>query len=247
LGLYQLRNGNRYWLDDQRYLHQEIIRSGVYESETTQFFNKFIKPGWNVIDIGANIGYYTVLLAKLTGPTGKVYTFEPTRKYFGYLSRNVRENDLNNVILNRIGLSNKKGKVKLKFDNSSATAFWTGDKKPEYSEVINLVSLDNYLKYYSMSRLDLIKVDVDGCEPDLLKGAVRTLKKYQPVIVMEVSHSHLLKYGITAWDYFSILKNLGYLIYTIENLIPINTLHEFLVNCGNFNQSTNIILTPRPL
>jgi hypothetical protein len=107
--------------------------------------------------------------------------------------------------------------------------------------------LDALLKDFPLRKIDFIKVDVDGHEPYFFEGAWETLDKYDPVVFLEVSHLHYLEGGVTAWDFYEKLKAHNYLIYHENNLDEIKTKEEFLIKCGNFAYSTNIIISKKPL
>lgn len=245
--LYKTRFSEMFWLNKNIYLDQCIIRDGYFEKASTNATLQLVKKGDIVLDIGANIGYYSVLLAKLVGPNGRVLSFEPT-KYFGQvLKKNLEANNSNNIEIFNLGLSDKEQELEIHIDGPSATLHDSVTAPHTNSEIIKLVPLDDFIKELDMERLDFIKIDVDGHEPFFFLGSEKTLEKFNPIILLEVSHLHYLRAGFTAWDFYDFLKIRNYKIYHEVNLTEINTKEDFLIKCGNFSYSTNIVISRKNL
>lgn len=204
---------------------------------------RLVKQGDIVLDVGANIGYYTVLLSNLVGEHGKVICFEPTKHYGSVLEKNIQANGLRNIDLVRLGLSDKQQELDIQIGEHSATLHVPGNKKLNFSEKIQLITLDEYLHEHPLPRLDFIKIDVDGHEPLFLEGAKETLERYEPKILLEISHMHYLNAGCNAWNFYKLLRSQGYYIYHEEGLAELSNLEEFLVKCGNFAYSANVVLS----
>ncbi|CEG11098.1 Methyltransferase FkbM (fragment) [groundwater metagenome] len=105
--------GNKMYIDPKRDPVIALYDIGGYENAETQLFESRIKEGDVVLDIGANIGYYTLIAAKLVGVNGKVYAFEPDPTNFSFLKKSVEINNYKNVICEQKAVSNENGKVKL--------------------------------------------------------------------------------------------------------------------------------------
>ncbi len=101
-----------FYLENDRYIGQRVAL-GKYEPYETQLILRQTKIGDTVVDVGANIGYYTLLLANKVGKTGKVYAFEPDKINFEILAKNVKENNLENVVMINAAVGKKEGKLKL--------------------------------------------------------------------------------------------------------------------------------------
>ncbi len=95
----------------------------------------------------------------------------------------------------------------------------------------------------NIKKLDFIKVDVDGHEPFFLHRAISTIEKYDPAILLEVSHENYLEAGFTAWEFYAYLKENGFHIYSEINLLEFHSKADFLKECGNFAYSANIIIS----
>lgn len=155
------------------------LYKGGFELSDRRFVLSYLKPGMNVVDAGANIGLYTVMASILTGPSGHVYAFEPGKKTFDRLQRNLRLNDCQNVIANNVALANTCGEMILRVDPNHPTfdahCFVDSlDDAPEINsidEIVKCQKLDNY----NLGHIDFIKIDVEGGELALFEGAEQTL------------------------------------------------------------------------
>lgn len=245
--LYKTKFGDYYWLNSTGYVDECIINTGVFEPSSTEVVKKLVRPGDVVLDVGANIGYYSVLLSKLVGDQGKVICFEPTKHFGKVLDMNISANNLNNVEIINCGLSDKRQELEIHIGQSSATLHVPGNQKSNLSERISLITLDEFLEEYPLSKVDFIKIDVDGHEPLFFEGAWKTLDVYDPIVLLEVSHPHYLSSGFTAWGFYDTLKKKGYHIYSEDGLVEVKSLEDFLLKCGNFAYSANVVIAKHKL
>jgi len=241
--LYRTVYDDYFWLDKNSYIDQCIINEGVFEEDLTQVVKKLIKRGDTVLDIGANIGYYSVIFSKLVFEEGNIISFEPTTFYRKVLKKNLEINDISNVEIINKGLSDKIQKLEIHIGGSTATFHNPKDIIPDTKEIVQLSTLDDFIERNPLKKIDLIKVDIDGHEPLFLKGAWNTIEKYNPIIILEISHLHYLQAGFNAWDFYDMLKGRNYKIYHEKNLAEIITKEDFLIKCGNFAYSANIIIS----
>jgi len=245
--LYKTIYGDYFLLNNTSCIDNNIKDFSVWEPESTSVIRNLVKPGNVVLDIGANIGYYTVIMSKIVGETGKVLSFEPTKHFFDVLQHTVEINKLKNVALYDFGLSDKNVVSEISIGEHSATIHWLKDSPrnggtPLSVEQISLKRLDDVINSLNIDKIDFIKIDVDGHEPAFLEGALETLKKYKPTILMEIDHQHYRKAGYVAWDFYNKLREKGYHIYSEKDMSEYLNEDSFLVECGNFNAGTNIIL-----
>ena len=112
-----------------------------------------------------------------------------------------------------------------------------------YQEDVELARLDEISARLALNRLDFVKVDIDGHEPAFLKGAERVLAQFSPPVLLEVSHLHYLEAGWTAWEFYRELTRQGYHIYDEAGLTEILGETQFLISCGNFQHSRNIVIS----
>jgi FkbM family methyltransferase len=163
----------------------------VHELETTNLCNDVLKKGDVFVDLGANIGYFTLLAARLVGEKGRVFSFEPEPKNFGYLSKNIEINNYKNVVAEQKAVSDKNGKTKLficSYDTGHHTinrsngieAYSRGRAIEEKSIEIETITLDNYF-LDKVDRVDAIKIDVEGAESLALAGMDRILRQNRDI------------------------------------------------------------------
>lgn len=173
-----------------------------YEPEITALFKKYLNQGSIAIDVGANIGYHTVILSKLVK---QVIAFEPEPNNFGLLKKNIEANHCNNVIAVNLGLSDviKKADLHLSESNMGGHSIVMEGK----AIAISLTTLDDYLKG---ERVDFIKMDIEGAEGLALKGMIQTIMKWKPIVVSEFRKANIVKSGIDPDWFFKVFSDLGY-------------------------------------
>lgn len=186
---------NGYWL-------------GSYELEQTKNFEKLVKEGDVVFDIGANVGFYSLLAAELVGEKGKVFVFEPLFQNYEYLRKHIELNGYKNIKPFNIAISDKEGKEFFSKSLSSATGHLVDSGEIK----VNTIAIDDWIKEKKLPIPNILKIDVEGAEDLVLKGAQSILKKFKPLIFLSL-HSEKAKNNC-----FEILRNCGYNLETKENL-----------------------------
>lgn len=175
----------------------------TFEPEATKFVIKTIKKGMTVVDIGAHIGYFTLLFAKLVGPKGRVYAFEPSIESFKLLKKNVEANNFKNVTLFNSAVSNenKFSKLYLSKINSQDNRIMKVQDEERETKKVKLVSLD---KMFKKSKINFIKIDVQGVEPLVFDGAGETIERNNNIKILFEYWPYMFK-KVTGGDNF-ILK-----------------------------------------
>ena len=214
------RGGIEWCLDLSEGIDFSIYLLGAFERSTHAALQKLIRPGDTVFDVGANIGAHTLGIARSVGPTGSVYAFEPTDVAFGRLKRNLALNP-------ELKLRTRAHEILLAEEATAPLepeiyASWplnTDDSvHPKHRGKLatalhaSVDTLDRFVQREAIDRLDLIKIDVDGHEYPVLKGALKTLARFRPVLVMEISpyvHNEQ-KHGFGAL--VGLLRDAGYLL-----------------------------------
>lgn len=217
-------DGIKYELDLARYIDASLYYYGVYEPLTVKIFEKFLKHGMTVFDIGSNSGPHTLRIAKLIGLTGTVYAFEPMSEAFRKLIRNIELNNFHNIIPENIGLSNVEEEKEVYF-----TFYGPLDGvQPEHKkEKVHFFRLDDYVERVGIEKVDFIKIDVDGYEYKVLTGGEQTLRENMPKMVIEVGFGYQERFGDTLDDLLDFLYSLGYSFFT-EKLKKIRDKKELL-------------------
>ncbi len=186
------------------------------------FVRHFIKPGMNVIDIGANHGLYTLTFANIIGDSGKVWAFEPTMATAELLRMSIKENRFNNVTLIQSGLSDKAGTAELYTSPNSELNSLSKEAVPgEMHETISLKTLDECLQEYNWSSIDFIKLDAEGEEDNILKAGIKMLTDLSPLIMFELKHGENVNLPL-----INRFRSMGYNCYRflpgLNVLVPFN-------------------------
>ena len=192
----------------------------AFEDKAISNFIGQIKKNETLVDIGANIGYVTLLLSQKCSD-GKVISIEPSKKTFETLSYNLSLNNAKNVTALNIGLGEKEKKEKLYQVNERNTGMnriSNNNDESLPSEEIQIRSLDEILIELNTTSVNAIKLDVEGYEFNVLKGARKTLEKLRPKLLIEVSDHNLKEQGSTPYELFQFLFNLDYDIFVADSM-----------------------------
>lgn len=187
---------NSYWL-------------GTYEKEQQEIFEKKIKSGDVVFDIGANVGFYSLIASKKIGVKGKVYAFEPAPRNLYYLKKHFEINNCHNAILVSGAVSNKNDMVYFNDGDHPATGFLSNDTG---NLLVPTFNLDELIENKKVLAPNLIKIDVEGAEFDVLRGAIKLLNQYHPTIFLS---THNEKAHI---ECLSLLRSLNYKLNSLDDL-----------------------------
>lgn len=185
-------------------LDREFLLLGrTYEEGTTRVFRDTIKRGMTVVDIGAHIGYFTLVAAELVGREGKVFAFEPEPRNFSLLKRNVDLNGYKNTVLVNSAVSNEAGIVNLYLDSTdSGCNSLFSNERSQGSTPVAVTTLDDFVP--DDVTIDFVKIDIEGTEEKALQGMERTLSKGDAkVLILEFNHQRLQRCGSSArrlWD-----------------------------------------------
>jgi FkbM family methyltransferase len=204
------RAGITYSLDRRELIDRDVFL-GAWERSTSRFIRQCVKPGAVVLEVGANIGAHTLLLAQRVGPAGRVHAFEPTDFARTKLDRNVA---LNPELAPRISVINA-----LVTDNRHSVpsreirSSWRlhGPAQAPVGQVTSeAVSLDEYASACGLERVDVLKIDVDGYDFKVLRGAIGLLGRWHPLIYIELCEYALRNQGDSVAAIFELLAPLGY-------------------------------------
>lgn len=219
-------------LDD--WIQKQIFFFGSYllEQQETRYWCDSVKEGEIILDIGANIGYYSLLASKRIGSEGNIYAFEAAPETFRKLSDNIQRNGIENILAYNLAITNSRGTIDLHIADirntgmSSIAAF-----ADESGETVTVPSdtIDNFASDHSLNRVDRIKIDVEGAEMMVLRGMEQTLRKCMPVIHIELIDSRLRDAGSSLDELWNFLLSLGYLPHAIDKgdrLVPVSAPRE---------------------
>jgi FkbM family methyltransferase len=196
---------------------------GSWEPEVVEVVRQYVKPGMTALDIGAQSGYFSLLLSKLVGPGGKVIAFEPLPANFRVLEENVHLNGLTNVTVRQQAVAKHSGQISFEFPSNEPTLIagplLDGDSRGVFN--VQTVSLDDVFPENSLPAL-FIKMDVEGAETDVLIGALRLLNYSHPDMLIEL---HNMERQTGPHPAVVIVENLGYEIQWLSEIA--STAHIF--------------------
>ena len=158
---------------------------GTYEPEVAALIQSMLKSGNTVLDIGANIGYFTLLMAHLVGSKGRVIAFEPYLPVYSLLQENLLLNNLTWVQAECLAVADVAGEARMQSDQTNPLSFVT-HLSEKGDLVVSTTSVDKYLESRKLSGLDFIKIDVEGAEDAVIRGMSRTLGSLRPVVLVEI-------------------------------------------------------------
>jgi FkbM family methyltransferase len=192
-----------------------------YEAEEARFLSRWLRPGDAMIDVGAHVGLFVLFGARQVGPSGVVHAFEPVPYNYERLTANVELNGYENVQLNRAAVGDHVGEVSLGLYEASSVGNATGGYSVggEHGSSISapLVKLDDYLADAVDGRVRLLKIDVEGLEPQVLKGLAETLRTAPPEAIMFELFAHRLEQqGSRPGDLYELLEDAGYRLYQLD-------------------------------
>lgn len=191
---------------------------GTYEMDLQQAIQDWVQPGMVAYDVGANIGYVSLLLAKRVGKNGQVFSFEPLPSNQERLQKNLDLNPTTHISLVLKAISDKTGKTVFLVHSSRGMGKMEGSlgKNRGYEQTISVdtVSIDEFVYQENRPAPDLIKLDIEGAETMALRGMPRVLKEKRPLLLIEL---HSIEAGQSAWQ---ILGDFAYSLYWIRKGYP---------------------------
>lgn len=198
-------------------LSRELLLCGVYERGEVRIFSEMVERGMNVLDLGANIGYFTLIAAKLVGPEGRVFAFEPEPKNFSMLERNVRLNGYDNVTLVQMAVSDRVGVEELHLFSDSWGHSLSSMNRDAGLVSVPVTSLDEFLAKEGDPPISFVKMDIEGAESKALQGMERILSKGNvKALVIEFHFSELESQGTSFREMWHQIKSLGFGFYEMK-------------------------------
>lgn len=214
VGLRQCRHGPMLYLLNDRPIATALEAYGEWSEGEIGLLSRWVRPGDTVVEAGANIGTHTVPLAKLAGPSGRVVAIEPQRMMYQLLGGNLALNRLGNVDTYRVAVSDKPGPIDIpsvdyfgQVNNYSAMPLEDARNRKGYAgldfETVPAITIDSL----KLRTVRLIKMDVEGMEPQALRSARYLIERTRPILYLEADRPEnypllaglLRKYGYQAW------------------------------------------------
>jgi len=209
-----------------------------------ELLKKIIKPGDSILDIGSNIGFYAKILSSFTGETGKVFCFEPDATNFKYLKKNTQ--GIKNIVLFNNAVSDKADTIKVyksKLLNVDHRTYPVNNY--DTVEEIESVSIDALLKDKTISKVDVIKIDIQGYELTAFNGMKELLSTNNDLKIIAEYWPHGFKRaGTSAIEFYNFFDILGYNFYLIDDNTLTKITKEYIVtnNDKPFEFSFNVLI-----
>jgi len=199
----------------------QLFLGGLYEKYETNLFKSVAGEGMTVVDLGANIGYYTLLAAKLVGRKGRVFAFEPAPDNFSLLLKNIDANGYDNIIPVPKAVSNKTGTTKLflhRMNKGDHRIYDSHDGREAIT--VDATTLDAFFEN-GQYPIDVIKMDIQGAEMAALQGMTEAVLKNDSLkIFTEFWPEMLQKFGFSPLEFLSKFIEYGFTLYTIISKEP---------------------------
>jgi FkbM family methyltransferase len=223
------RYGLQYCLEQSDDLALYFRHRGWFEQAEQEFVRQYLRPGMITFDVGAYIGIYACLMAKLVGPDGQVHAFEPSRRTFQRLLDNIRVNNFTNVSANNQAVFSQPGTSPLQlyespFESLSSLVHAELVRSgrtlhPVSVEPVETVSLDQYCEKHRVSRIDLLKLDAEGAELEVLRGA-------RGLLTRRAIRGLLVEVGAEIAQVLDCLRGQGFQLFALSRVGSLETLAE---------------------
>lgn len=207
----RLRSGGLIQFENVDHLQLILYYFGVFEPHCIKYLRLYARAGGTVVDVGANIGFFTIESSLAVGAGGRVIAIEAAPPHISALHANLRLNDIKNVEVIESGVGEENCSANLTLPvGSNLGMFTVGKVEGRTSYQINLRTLDDLLLEHDVGPVDLIKMDIEGSEFRALKGARKTLEKYRPTLIIELNGTALESCGSSVDQVVALLGDLNY-------------------------------------
>lgn len=199
-------------------LHRDSVLSKFiydgFEEEELSFVKQILTDGDIFIDIGANVGLFSLIASDCIGATGSIISFEPSPITFNRLQENISLNAIENSDLRNIGLSNQSGELSFYVSDNGYDA-WDSfapsqDNKLQKTIAVAVSSLDKELEQVDKSRIKLVKIDVEGWEKYVLIGGENLFTHYAPIVMVEFTEENTFNAGYAIHEIYDLMVAYGY-------------------------------------
>lgn len=235
-------NGWQMKLHIDDWIQENLYFLGHYEHAELKAIEPVLQEQSVFIDIGANIGLFTLYASKFIGEAGQIISFEPFSENFKALTQNLTLNNLSSVRVEKMAIGEKEGHLNLYYDHEENNLGMVSAKRLESSveEKVNMISVDTYLGKKPLHRIDLIKIDIEGFEYPALLGMRKTLSTFHPSLLIELLDDNNSSNNKEQCEYF--LKEFGYQKYYIDDIGNLSK-NEANPNRKNYFFTTKEVIT----
>jgi FkbM family methyltransferase len=180
--------------DPGSYIEWSVFFKGYYNPDLSLAIKKLVEPGMQTIDVGANVGAYTLLIAKQAGTNGRVISIEPNPEVFKRLEYNITLNNLqNHVATHQIALSDHRGEAILftpqaEYINRGISSLQQYSEYLTEQTMVGVQTLDDFFADLKLDHLDFLKIDTDGSDALIINGGLKTITHFRPRIIFEANY-----------------------------------------------------------
>lgn len=204
-------------LNNTNHIDKEIFWYGAYERNESFTFIQFLNPGAVCIDVGANTGYYS-LMSAAHQPHCMVYAFEPASEMFKKLTENSALNGFKKITAVQKGVSNRSTKKQLFIsgdDNTGMSSLSAAENATGKIEMIEVVSLDEFVEQKQITGISIIKIDVEGAEIEVLEGMKTVITSFRPLVAIEINAEIQGRFGQSINSIYSFMQERNYIAYEV--------------------------------
>jgi FkbM family methyltransferase len=228
---YRKRLANNFYMrvNPSEHIQRQLFWYGHYEKGLGDLIKKILNPGDVFLDIGANIGYFSLLAAKHE-PTAKIISFEPVSSQFERLEENISLNIARNVraLHSAVGERNEERDIYISAeDNTGMSSFQKPGNYSGRTEKVKVVTIDKWFESSGLAKVDLIKLDVEGSEFAAVKGMHEIIKRFKPLLIVEINPGTLAQFGVLPADIFMYLEQLSFRGFLMMNTGALNRIKSY--------------------
>jgi FkbM family methyltransferase len=221
-GLVKLRSGPLIQTTQVDHLQLLLYYFGTFEPECLAAMHRIVKPGDTVLDVGANVGLFTLEASLLVGAAGRVIAIEPMPEHASAVLNSARYNGMTNVEVISVAAGDRLGHAILTLPrNTNYGMFTLGDVAGDVSFTVPVRRIDDIVAEREVKSVDFIKMDIEGSELNALIGAEQTLRNFHPTILIELDEAHLAACKTSSREVKSFLKSLGYREFLLDGTLPV--------------------------
>jgi FkbM family methyltransferase len=217
---FTVRRHNLLWkLYPDCLVQRALYYFSYYEVQETKWIQEQVRQNWVCFDVGSNFGYYAMLISHFSNRQAHVYAFEPLQRNYDLLNQNKSLNHLENLKTFKLALSANGGTVEFlipppgNLGHGRLANDYNKSTDDRGVELVQTATLDDFVRANQISRVDFIKVDIEGAEMMFLTGARETLQKLRPILMIECNPSALSEFGTSAAALLKTIHGLGYKTY----------------------------------
>jgi FkbM family methyltransferase len=197
-----------------------IMENGVYEADSIRLLERIIAPGMTFVDVGANVGQYSLVASRLVEPGGKIYAIEPTPAVIELLERNVVRNNLTNVQICRLAIIDRNGEADFYLSRARriGTSSLFENRRSRGGKIrVSCQTLDAFAAAQGLDKIDVVKLDIEGSEYAAIEGAPGVFAGADPpVMFIEFNEYMLRRAGRSCAELYGLLRDLGYALFRAD-------------------------------